>query len=229
MAMEMQKPKESSLPQDLLPAKPQLQKSENPNSHPLNPNTETPQPKQATKEEEEEEEEEEGPKEPMPPAPDTASDPVSDLQKKFLRAERFGMPVQLSEEEKRSSRAERFGTASTIHKSMGTGKSEQQKRKDRAERFGLAMSSTVDEEAKKKARLARFASNTKSDKKSDTKSDTKSNTKSDTMEEDKRKARAIRFSPTSPDTQSQSNGQSSELVVPKSQKTTTVDQTGGGT
>lgn len=59
-------------------------------------------------------------------------------------------------------------------------------------RFGLATSSTVDEEAKKKARLARFASNTKSDTNSKTKSDTKSNTKSDTMEEDKRKARAIR-------------------------------------
>ncbi|XXG81062.1 hypothetical protein AAC387_Pa09g1786 [Persea americana] len=231
MAMEMQKPKESSLPQELLPAKSQVQKSENPNSHPLNPNTETPQPKQAKEdeEEEEEEEEEEGPKEPTPPAPDTASDPVSDLQKKFLRAERFGMPVQLSEEEKRSSRAERFGTASTIHKPTGTGKSEEQKRKDRAERFGLAMSSTVDEEAKKKARLARFASNTKSDTNSKTKSDTKSNTKSDTMEEDKRKARAIRFSQTSPDTQSQSNGQASELVVPKSQKTTTVGQTDGGT
>ncbi|MQL91926.1 hypothetical protein Taro_024547 [Colocasia esculenta] len=33
---------------------------------------------------------------------------VTDLQKKLLRAERFGMPVQLSEEEKRSSRAERY-------------------------------------------------------------------------------------------------------------------------
>lgn len=32
---------------------------------------------------------------------------VSDIQKKILRAERFGMPVHLSEEEKRNSRAER--------------------------------------------------------------------------------------------------------------------------
>lgn len=31
----------------------------------------------------------------------------SDIQKKIRRAERFGMPVQLSEEEKRNSRAER--------------------------------------------------------------------------------------------------------------------------
>lgn len=33
--------------------------------------------------------------------------PVSDTQKKIRRAERFGMPVQLSEQEKRNSRAER--------------------------------------------------------------------------------------------------------------------------
>ncbi|KAA8521508.1 hypothetical protein F0562_012182 [Nyssa sinensis] len=33
--------------------------------------------------------------------------PVSNIQKKIRRAERFGMPVQLSEEEKRNSRAER--------------------------------------------------------------------------------------------------------------------------
>lgn len=32
---------------------------------------------------------------------------VSDIQKKIRRAERFGMSVQLSEEEKRNSRAER--------------------------------------------------------------------------------------------------------------------------
>lgn len=31
----------------------------------------------------------------------------------------------------------RFGTASTLHKSVGTGKSEEQKRKDRAERFSF--------------------------------------------------------------------------------------------
>ncbi|RWW43003.1 hypothetical protein BHE74_00051378 [Ensete ventricosum] len=33
--------------------------------------------------------------------------PVTDLQKRLRRAERFGMPVMLSEEEKRNSRAER--------------------------------------------------------------------------------------------------------------------------
>ena len=32
----------------------------------------------------------------------------NDTQKKLQRAERFGMPVKLSEEEKRNSRAERF-------------------------------------------------------------------------------------------------------------------------
>ncbi|KAL6987477.1 hypothetical protein U1Q18_013225, partial [Sarracenia purpurea var. burkii] len=33
-------------------------------------------------------------------------EPVSDVQKRIRRAERFGTPVQLSEEEKRNSRAE---------------------------------------------------------------------------------------------------------------------------
>lgn len=41
-------------------------------------------------------------------APTGAEDaPVTDVQKKMRRAERFGMPVQLSETEKRNSRAER--------------------------------------------------------------------------------------------------------------------------
>lgn len=35
-------------------------------------------------------------------------DAVTDIQKKMKRAERFGMPVNLSEEEKRNSRAERY-------------------------------------------------------------------------------------------------------------------------
>lgn len=35
-------------------------------------------------------------------------DAVTDIQKKMKRAERFGMPVHLSEEEKRNSRAERY-------------------------------------------------------------------------------------------------------------------------
>lgn len=37
----------------------------------------------------------------------TVAAPVTDTQKKKRRAERFGMPVQLSEQEKRNSRAER--------------------------------------------------------------------------------------------------------------------------
>ncbi|OAY70312.1 Protein MODIFIER OF SNC1 11 [Ananas comosus] len=53
----------------------------------------------------------------------------SDLQKKIRRAERFGMPVMLSEEEKRNTRAE-----SSI-RTGGTGPLEEQKRKARAERL----------------------------------------------------------------------------------------------
>ncbi|XP_028775125.1 protein MODIFIER OF SNC1 11 isoform X1 [Neltuma alba] len=104
---------------------------------------------------------------------------VSDIQKKILRAERFGISVQLSEQEKRNSRAERFGTGSTSQASE-TSKSEELKRKARAEsRFGMPCPPTAaDEEAKKKARLARFAPVSKTDP----------------LEEDKRKARALRFS-----------------------------------
>ncbi|XP_028093087.1 protein MODIFIER OF SNC1 11-like isoform X4 [Camellia sinensis] len=61
---------------------------------------------------------------------------VSNIQRKIRRAERFGMPVQLSEEEKRNSRAQRFG---------------------------IVQSEPVDEAAKKKARLARFGAATKTD------------------------------------------------------------------
>ncbi|KAF8006088.1 hypothetical protein BT93_K0400 [Corymbia citriodora subsp. variegata] len=105
--------------------------------------------------------------------------PVNDIYRRIRRAERFGMPVQLSEEEKRYSRAERFGTGSVLNKSGACGGSEDLKRKARAERFGTSVSSLVtDEEAKKKARLAKFGSGSKTD----------------THEEDKRKARAIRFS-----------------------------------
>ncbi|KAK6943734.1 hypothetical protein RJ641_024836 [Dillenia turbinata] len=136
----------------------------------------------------------------------SADAPVSDTQKKIRRAERFGMPVQLSEEEKRNSRAERllaigsrvgyracirfllsmgslctmswFGTPTTLDASK---KLEEQKRKARAERFGLsaeAQPEANDEVAKKKARLARFAQAPKTD----------------TVEDEKRKAREIRFS-----------------------------------
>ncbi|RWW57649.1 hypothetical protein BHE74_00035544 [Ensete ventricosum] len=100
--------------------------------------------------------------------------PVTDLQKKLRRAERFGTPVMLSEEEKRNSRAERFGTTSTFDGGKIGGPLEEQKRKARAERFGLK--AETDEEAKKKARLERFAPDSKLD----------------TSEEEKRKARAIR-------------------------------------
>ncbi|XP_057534918.1 protein MODIFIER OF SNC1 11 [Amaranthus tricolor] len=102
------------------------------------------------------------------------------IQKKIRRAERFGVPVQLSEQEKRNSRAERFGIGGGSEASKG---SEDQKRKARAERFGIPV--PADEEAKKKARLAKFGSNAKID----------------TIEEEKRKARALRFSqsPTSTD------------------------------
>ncbi|KAH7677848.1 hypothetical protein IHE45_07G109800 [Dioscorea alata] len=100
----------------------------------------------------------------------------TDLQKKVRRAERFGVPVKLSEQEKRNSRAERFGNGPS---SRGTsnGKAEEEKRKARAERFGLAAQTAPEEEAKKKARLDRFAPNKKPD----------------SLEEEKRKARAARL------------------------------------
>ncbi|XP_078430025.1 protein MODIFIER OF SNC1 11 [Wolffia australiana] len=103
-----------------------------------------------------------------------ASGFATDLQKKLQRAERFGMPVRLSEEEKRSSRAERFGMGGPTVQ----GKSEELKRKARAERFGLATQPSSDEEEKKKARLARFGQAPAPD----------------AMEVEKRKVRAARFS-----------------------------------
>ncbi|KAM0953709.1 hypothetical protein DsansV1_C01g0002831 [Dioscorea sansibarensis] len=128
----------------------------------------------------------------------------TDLQKKVRRAERFGVPVKLSEQEKRNSRAERFGNGPS---SCGTsnGKAEEEKRKARAERFGLDVQMASEEEAKKKARLDRFAPNKKPD----------------TLEEEKRKARAARFSQTST-ASSATNGQANPEM-------TTVDQIKGGT
>ncbi|XP_038697282.1 protein MODIFIER OF SNC1 11-like isoform X3 [Tripterygium wilfordii] len=103
----------------------------------------------------------------------------SSIQKKIRRAERFGMAVMLSEEEKRNSRAERFGTGLRLQGSEALTKSEELKRKARAERFGLSVSSvTTGEEAKKKARVGRFAPAPKLD----------------ALEEEKRKARTARFS-----------------------------------
>ncbi|XP_039028170.1 protein MODIFIER OF SNC1 11-like [Hibiscus syriacus] len=117
--------------------------------------------------------------------------PVNDILKKILRAERFGVPIQLSEQEKRYSRAERFGPAPSTNGSEASKQSEDLKRKVRAERFGLSVSSMgADEEEKNKARLTRFAPESKSD----------------TMEEEKRKARAIRFSNPPSSTSSQANG-----------------------
>ncbi|KAK8534740.1 hypothetical protein V6N13_081167 [Hibiscus sabdariffa] len=128
-----------------------------------------------------------------------SSGPVNDIQKKIRRAERFGVPVQLSEQEKRNSRAERFGTAPGSKGSEASKQSEEVKRKARAERFGLAVPSTaVDDEEKKKARLARFAPYAKPD----------------TVEGEKRKARAIRFS----------NPQSSSLA----QEAPIAGKAGGG-
>ncbi|ONI03217.1 hypothetical protein PRUPE_6G244900 [Prunus persica] len=120
--------------------------------------------------------------------------PANSIQKKMRRAERFGISVQMTEEEKRNSRAERFGTVSTSHGSEASKKSEEQKRKARAERFGLSGPAVAgDENAKKKARLARFAPISKTD------------TKTDPMEEEKRKARALRFSKASTGSLSQVN------------------------
>ncbi|KAH0638723.1 hypothetical protein KY285_035309 [Solanum tuberosum] len=142
---------------------------------------------------------------------DTAADggggKDTDIQKKMKRAERFGMTVQLSEEEKRNTRAERFGT-SAPQGSDASKKAEEQKRKARAERFGLSQSNSTDEEAKKKARLARFAPPAKADP----------------VEEDKRKARALRFSQSQSGSQSQENGKEKT-----EQETVEVEKAGGGT
>nr|XP_004246720.1 protein MODIFIER OF SNC1 11 [Solanum lycopersicum] len=131
----------------------------------------------------------------------------TDIQKKMKRAERFGMTVQLSEEEKRNTRAERFGT-SAPQGSDASKKAEEQKRKARAERFGLSQSDSTDEDAKKKARLARFAPPAKADP----------------VEEDKRKARALRFSQSKSGSQSQENGKEKT-----EQETVAVEKAGGGT
>lgn len=120
--------------------------------------------------------------------------PVNNIQKKIRRAERFGLPVQLTEEEKRNSRAERFGTATVVNASETTKKGEELKRKARAERFGLPVSAApADEDAKKKARLARFGTDTKID----------------SAEEEKRKARALRFSKPVSNTSSDVSGKQS--------------------
>ncbi|KAL0333329.1 UNVERIFIED_CONTAM: hypothetical protein Sangu_1489100 [Sesamum angustifolium] len=131
---------------------------------------------------------------------------VTDIQKKMKRAERFGTPLQLSEEEKRNSRAERFGTVSAVSGIDSSRPSEELKRKARAERFGIVQSDQSDEEAKKKARLARFGSLSKTD----------------AAEEDKKKARAIRFA--QPDSGPKANGEGNIEV-----NTAIAYKAGGGT
>ncbi|CAI0471639.1 unnamed protein product [Linum tenue] len=123
------------------------------------------------------------------------ADSITDTERKIRRAERFGISVQFSEKEKRNSRAERFGTPSTTQGSEaaktvegaktaeGTKTAEELKRKARAERFGLPVTAEpTDDAAKKKARLERFGSIPKPD----------------AAEDDKRKARALRFAEPSP-------------------------------
>ncbi|XP_042056569.1 protein MODIFIER OF SNC1 11-like isoform X1 [Salvia splendens] len=131
---------------------------------------------------------------------------ATDIQKKMKRAERFGMPVTLSEEEKRNSRAERFGKASAADGLDSLKQSEDLKRKARAERFGIATSVSADEEAKKKARQARFGSTPVID----------------SAEEDKKKARALRFS--QPQASTKANGEGNIEV-----KTAISGKAGGGT
>ncbi|KAI3995276.1 hypothetical protein MKX01_032078 [Papaver californicum] len=158
MATEVQEPKEIGIPQD--------KSLETISQEPVNKEDE------GTKESESE-----------PNLDSTVTD--TDLQKKMRRAERFGMPVHLSEKDKRNTRAERFGTAPTVQESDASKNSEELKRKARAERFGLPAKPVADatnEEAKKKARQDRFTSNSKT------------SPKMDSVEEDKMKARAIRFS-----------------------------------
>ncbi|KAL2554691.1 protein MODIFIER OF SNC1 11-like [Forsythia ovata] len=135
---------------------------------------------------------------------------ATDIQKKMKRAERFGMPVKLSEEEKRNSRAERFGTGTgtASHGSDSSKQSEDLKRKARAERFGIAQSAPADEEVKKKARGARFGSVAKSD----------------SAEEEKKKAREKRFSQPQSGSLSKANVEGNNEV-----KTAIASKAGGGT
>ncbi len=115
---------------------------------------------------------------------DSGTAPLTDLEKKQKRAERFGTELKITEDEKRRMRSARFNGASATNgakKETGTGTgsetlsnvspstagAEAAKRKARAERFGIGGISTTepalklqvstDEDAKKKARLARFA------------------------------------------------------------------------
>ncbi|KAJ7513809.1 hypothetical protein O6H91_23G015700 [Diphasiastrum complanatum] len=121
--------------------------------------------------------------------------PPSDLEKKQRRAERFGVDVKMSENEKRRLRAARFGAASdnlekgcqsvyadSSKMSPTLKEAEAEKRKARAARFGTSESSEKspsDDDAKKRARLARFGSSP--------------DARTDPSSEEKKKARAARF------------------------------------
>ncbi|GMN39053.1 hypothetical protein TIFTF001_008281 [Ficus carica] len=148
--------------------------------------------------------------------------PVSDIEKKMRRAERFGISVQLTEEDKRNSRAESkegltelqlgmwFRTGSSSG-SEASKKSEELKRKARAERFGIPSPPVASEqEAKKKARLARFAPAPKIDP----------------AEDDKRKARALRFASTTSNSLSRVNGNGKANIEP--QNAAIAGKAGGG-
>ncbi|XP_041026725.1 protein MODIFIER OF SNC1 11-like isoform X2 [Juglans microcarpa x Juglans regia] len=127
--------------------------------------------------------------------------PVSNIQKKTRRAERFGITLQLTEEEKRNSRAERFGLCDA-----SVAPDDESRKKATADVEGKKKA-TADEEAKKKARLARFAPVSKTD----------------TVEEEKRKARTIRFSSSPSSSLSQVNGKGD-----MEQKAAITGETGGG-
>ncbi|PWA63646.1 serine/threonine-protein kinase PBS1 [Artemisia annua] len=85
------------------------------------------------------------------PVTGAADDNNNDVQRKIRRAERFGMPVKLSEQDKRNSRAERFGIT------QSTPAEEDAKKKARLSKFGSASTADPLEEEKKKARALRFA------------------------------------------------------------------------
>ncbi|GAA0151714.1 hypothetical protein LIER_10373 [Lithospermum erythrorhizon] len=143
------------------------------------------------------------------PASNTSDDggEKNSVLKKMKRAERFGVPVQLSEEEKRNSRAERFGTSPTASGPEASKSSEELKKKARAERFGIVQSASVSaaEETKKNARLERFGAVAKADPSEEEKKKATA-AKADPLEEEKKKARAIRFSESQPNSKPQQDG-----------------------
>nr|GMD67612.1 protein MODIFIER OF SNC1 11-like [Ipomoea batatas] len=154
-----------------------------------------------------------------------------DVQKKIKRAERFGMPVQLSEEEKRNSRAERgpfwfkYMAFSILYDLPCFGFDFDLIETRICKRFGIASSLPVSdaskksEELKRKARAERFgiAQTTTTDEDAKKKARLARFaplTKVDPAEEDKRKARAIRFSQSESDTPSEENGKGSTEEAP---------------